>query len=78
MARKERFTDQLRRAVEASDKTRYRISKDTGIDEGNLSRFVKRGAGLSADNIDKLCEYLGLRLVAETRPERKQGTKKTR
>ena len=73
MARKQRFSDQLRRAVESSDKTRYQISKETGIDQGNLARFVNQGAGLSMDSVDKLCECLGLRLVVEGKAPRKKG-----
>ena len=73
MARKQRFSDQLRRAVEQSDKTRYRISKETGIDQGNLARFVNQGAGLSMDSVDTLCECLGLRLVAEGKVPNKKG-----
>jgi DNA-binding phage protein len=71
MAKKERFSDQLRRAVETSDKTRYRISKETGIAQSILSRFVNEGAGVSMESIDKLVECLGLRLVADERGEKK-------
>lgn len=76
MASKQRFSDQLRRAVESSDKTRYSISKETGIDQSILSRFVNQGAGLSMESVDKLCECLGLRLVAEGQRAPKRPTKK--
>lgn len=58
------FIDQIRAAVLAADETRYRISKATGIPEGNLSRFVHGHAGLSTDSLDRLCTYLGLRVDA--------------
>jgi hypothetical protein len=70
MTKKQRFSDQLRRAVQESDKTRYQIHKATGIDQGNLSRFVNEGGWLSMESIDKLCGFLGLRLVA-CKPHRK-------
>ena len=73
MTKHERFSEQLRRALETSDKTRYRISKETGIDQSILSRFVNRAAGLSMENVDKLVECLGLRLLAEDRPEKRKG-----
>ncbi len=76
MAKKERFGDQLRRAVRESELTRYAISKQTGIAQSILSRFINQGAGLSMDSIEKLCECLGLRLVAEADTDRKRSMKK--
>ena len=78
MVRKRRFSEQLRRAVERSELTRYQISKQTGIAQSILSRFVNQGAGLSMDSVDKLCECLGLRLVEEGDPARKRTAKKGR
>jgi hypothetical protein len=67
------FSDQLRAAVLNADVTRYRISKDTGISESILSRFVRGDAGLSMEYVDRLCERLDLRLVgpvsAKKRPK---------
>jgi len=73
MATKRRFSDDLRRAVKRSHKTRYRIAKETGIAQSILSRFINQGAGVSMDSIDKLCECLGLRLVAEDKPRKQKG-----
>ena len=57
------FGDQLRAAVLNAGETRYRISKATGISESILSRFVRSDAGLSMEYVNRLCDYLGLRLV---------------
>ena len=73
MPAKRPFNEQLRRAVEQSDMTRYQISKRTGIAQSVLSRFAHHGAGLSMESVDRLCECLGLRLVAEEKPKRKKG-----
>jgi hypothetical protein len=73
MARKQRFSDQLRRAVKHSDKTCYRIAKVTGIDQGNLSRFMNHDGGLSLESIDRLCDCLRLRLVGEVEPTQEKG-----
>ena len=73
MPRKAPFSDQLRRAVERSNLTRYEISKRTGIAQSILSRFVNQGAGLSMESINKLCECLRLRLVVEDRRKKKKG-----
>ena len=73
MATKQPFNVQLRRAVEQSDLTRYKISKRTGIAQSILSRFINQGAGLSMASIDKLIDCLGLRLVDENVSKRKKG-----
>jgi transcriptional regulator with XRE-family HTH domain len=61
---KKRISKQLREAIERSGKTRYRIHKETGIAESQLSRFVNDpSVSLSLKNIDKLCECIGAELV---------------
>ncbi len=59
-------SDTLRTAVDASDRTRYRIALDAKVDHASLSRFM-HGGGLSADSIDKLAEALGLELKPKTK-----------
>jgi hypothetical protein len=56
------ISDQLRAAIEQSDKSRYRIAQDTGISEAILSRFIHTKCGLSLAYIDVLGDYLGLEL----------------
>ena len=65
MARKrDKVSDVLRAAVNAADRTRYRICQDAEIDQATMSRFMN-GAGLSLDVVDRLAETLGLELVAK-------------
>jgi DNA-binding Xre family transcriptional regulator len=54
--------EQLAKAIEDSDATRYRISKDTGINQSVLLRIVKGTGGCNLETLDKLCEYLDLEL----------------
>lgn len=58
-----KLSDQLRKAVLASEKTRYQLWQETGIDQGTLSKFVKGNAGLSTDAWDRLAEALNVELV---------------
>jgi Cro/C1-type HTH DNA-binding domain len=58
------FDDQLRAAIKESGVSRYRISKDTGLAQSNLSTFMSGKAGLSLDSIVKLVEYLDLSIVS--------------
>jgi len=70
MAKKQRFSDMLRHAVERSKLTRYRISLQTGIAQSILSRFIHQGAGVSMANIDKLFDCLDLEIVVRTPAKR--------
>lgn len=65
------LTDQLRQAIETADKSRYALSKETGIDQAVLSRFVHGKGGLSLESWDRLAEALGLELVKRRRPKPK-------
>ena len=64
-------SEQLRTAIETCGETRYRIAQRTGINESTLSRFVASGRGLSTQNVDLLCAYLGLELKAKGGTRRK-------
>ena len=70
------FSVQLRRAIERADKSRYRISLETGVSEAVLSRFMNHKVGLSMETVDLICQNLGLRLVGEEQPQRKTTKKK--
>ena len=61
--RPKKMTDQMRQAIDDSGLTRYRIAQDTGIDESALAKFYHRKRGLSQDHLDRLFEYLGLRVM---------------
>jgi transcriptional regulator with XRE-family HTH domain len=43
--------------------TRYRIARETGIEQSALSRFVSRKRGLSREAIDALAEFFDVELV---------------
>ena len=56
------LTDQIRAALEHCGETRYRVAKNSGLNEPQLCRFMA-GAGISFKALDKLAEYLGLEIV---------------
>lgn len=64
-------SDTLRRELERCGKTRYAVSKATGIPESVLSRFV-HGQPLRGGNFDTLADYLGLELTRKTGTARKE------
>ena len=75
--RRQRFSDQLRRAVDQSALSRYEICKRAGLDQSVMHRFMHEKSGLSITSIDAICEVLSLRLeVTPKQPARKQTKKK--
>jgi transcriptional regulator with XRE-family HTH domain len=54
-----KLSDQIRRAVDASGLSRYRIAKEIGVAESTMSRFMA-GSGLETANLDALADLLGL------------------
>jgi transcriptional regulator with XRE-family HTH domain len=65
------IADELRRAIERSGKSRYRIAQESGVAEAVLSRFVHGERDLRLDTADKLCAALGLRVVIEPKGKRR-------
>ena len=58
------FSEQLREAIRQAGRSRYRISQETGIPQGQLSRFMHSKGGLSLRSVDRLCGCLGLTITA--------------
>jgi len=65
---KQNVIDQLRVAVERSGESKLAIAEATGINQGNLNRFMRGERGLSLDNFAKLCQYLKLSLSGTKQP----------
>jgi len=62
MAKHELISDGIRRAIDESDLSRYRIAKEAKLSQSLLSRFMSRDRGLSLNAADKLGVVLGLRV----------------
>ncbi len=69
--RPDKLTDQLRKAIDDSGLTRYRISQETGISEATLSKFYLGQRGLSMEALNALGECLQLTLVLGRKPDTK-------
>ncbi len=69
----DQLTDQLRRAIDESGHTRYRIAKETGIDESALAKFYNGRRTLSMDALDRLGEYLKLEIVVKRTTGKAKG-----
>jgi transcriptional regulator with XRE-family HTH domain len=55
--------DEIKAIMEEKGLTAYRIWKDTGIDQGSLSRFFSGERPFVADVLVKLLDYLGYELT---------------
>lgn len=63
------MSERLKRAIATSGYTRYRISKETGVAEAALSRFMSGQQGLTLTSTDALCDFLGLDLIQRRAPK---------
>jgi hypothetical protein len=71
-----KILDQIRTAIETGDKTRYRLSKETGIDQAQLSRLMSGTGAMSFENLERLAGALGLEIII--RPSKSKAGNKGR
>ncbi|MCL2646274.1 MAG: helix-turn-helix domain-containing protein [Phycisphaerales bacterium] len=65
--------NEIRNAIEVSSKTRYRLWKETGIKQSQLSRLMSGQTGVSVENLEKLADALGLEIII--RPAKAKANK---
>ena len=59
------LSEQLRDIIENGTMTRYRISKESGVDASQLHRFVNGTGRLTTDSLDAIGAVLKLRFVQD-------------
>ena len=67
-----KLSDQLRRAVDESGLSRYRICGEIGLAQSILSRFMSGKGGLSLATIDRLADLLELSITTARRRSKRQ------
>jgi transcriptional regulator with XRE-family HTH domain len=65
-----KFSDQIRRAIDGSELSRYALCNSIGLNQGTMSRFMAGKGNLSIATLDRLAELLGIEIVVK-RPTRK-------
>ncbi len=60
-----KLTNAIRAAVKASDQTPYAIAKGANVARSQLSRLLSGESGMTVDTIERLADYLGLRITIE-------------
>ena len=63
--------DDIRAAITADKRTRYRMAKDLNISQAQLSRLMHGERGLSIDTLERLADYLGLEIVVRLKHSRR-------
>lgn len=53
----------LKRAIESSTKSRYRLAQESGIAESGLSRLMSNERGLSIEAAERLAKALDLEII---------------
>jgi transcriptional regulator with XRE-family HTH domain len=67
-------SDKLRERIEESGLSQSELSRESGVPQPSISRFMRGERGLSIEYVDKLAEYFGLTLADET-PKRRRPKK---
>ena len=70
-----KLTEQVRQAIDVCGETRYRICKNTGLDNATLCRFMSGERGLSMEALDTVAEYLELSIVSDRKSAQRKNAK---
>ena len=62
---------EIRKAIKASNLSRYKISQATEIDQAQLARLMAGQSGLSIASLQRLAGCLGLEVVIRPKRQRK-------
>jgi transcriptional regulator with XRE-family HTH domain len=57
------ISDKLRQALITTTKSRYQLSRETGLAQSQLSRFAAGTRGLGIDSIEALAKALDFKLI---------------
>ncbi len=61
--------DQIKSAISEKSISAYQLAKDTGINEGQLSRFFNNKVDLSLKKVIQIIDYLGYDLLIQPRKQ---------
>lgn len=65
--------NRLREILKREKITAYQVTKDLGIDRGQLSRFLNGKVNISLNLLERIADHLGYDLLLVKRPSRKGG-----
>ncbi len=71
------ISEQLREAILSSGVSRYEISKQTGVSQAALSKFILGHRGISTKAMDAVGIFLGLTIISRPKPRAAKPKKGT-
>lgn len=72
MSSMSKICDELKQAIERDPRSRYRLSKETGIEQSQLSRFVNGKRSLTIESIEILAKALGFELIMQKKTKKRK------
>ncbi|UCC99946.1 MAG: helix-turn-helix transcriptional regulator [Phycisphaerales bacterium] len=72
MSSMSQICDELRQAIMKGKKSRYRLWKETGIEQAALSRFMSGKTGLNIETLEQLAPALGFELVLRKKKRKRK------
>jgi transcriptional regulator with XRE-family HTH domain len=67
--------NRLKEVLEREKVTAYRLWKDLGIDQGEMSRFFKGKQNISLSKLEQIADYLGYEITLMPKHSRRGGKK---
>jgi transcriptional regulator with XRE-family HTH domain len=67
------LTKAITAAIKTSDQTPGAIAKGAGVARSQLSRLMSGERGLNSETIERLADYLGLRITIEPKSKITKG-----
>jgi len=72
MSKMSMICNQLKKAIERDPRSRYRLSKETGIEQSQFSRFMSGKRSLSIESIEIIAKALGFELTMKKRTKKRE------
>ena len=66
-------SDELKRLIDESGRSRYDIAQASGVTQGQLSRFVNGLVGMNPESMEKVADALGYRLTFVRKSSKRKG-----
>lgn len=68
-----KLTNAIKAAVKASDQTPYAIAEGAKVARSQLSRLLSGESGMTVDTIERLADYLKLRITLQRKSKTTKG-----
>lgn len=67
-----KINKRLKEIIEEKGISQYRLCKDAGLNQGNVSHFLNTGKGISIAKLQLIFDYLGVEFVINCEKKRER------